>query len=515
MSESPRSRDAQAYHEDEYRRLFDSSLHAIFVSNGDDHLIDINPVGVRLFGFESKQDMLSLDVASTLCWNPGDRKRTLAKLLSGETADASESVFKTRSGERIRVRETISAIYGDDGRLASAQSILSDETELRRLEKQLLLAQKAGAVGRLVEGVSHDFNNLLTAINGYSELILVQIADDDPLRAGVLEIRQAGQRAADLTRRLLTLSRQQIASPRVTGLNRVVRDLEKLLARVIGESIEIEISLEPDLPTLLADVSQLEQIVLNLAINAQDSIDGSGRVTLGTSLVRRPGPLRGYVELSVNDSGLPMSTELRTTLTEPLRAGHSKLGLAVVNRIVRDNGGQVAVESEPGQGNTVRLFFPPAKETVDSFDLVPESTPRGLPRGTETVLLVEDEATVRDLVQRVLESQGYRVLPARSADEALAACERLTDPLDLLLTDIVMPQTPGPVLAEHLQELYPDLKVLFISGYSDSHEGIRLLGERRAAFLAKPFSPGTLAYKVRDFLDDGLIPDGSPDYSGA
>ena len=508
MSDHFRPRATPQSRDDEYRRLFEESRDAIVVSTVDGWLVDINPAGVRLFGYDSREDMLSLDVAADLYWNPEDRKRPQADLLAHGAIEDREIEVKTRSGGRLRVQETASAIYGSDGEICGSRSILRDVTAQRRLEEQLRQSQKMEAVGRLAEGVAHDFNNLLTAINGYSELTLVQIPEDDPLRAGIAEIRQAGKRAAELTRRLLTLSRHQVSSPRNLELNRVVRDMEKLLQRVLGEDIELETTLDRELPAIFVDQSQIEQIILNLAIKARDAMPSGGRLALETTTrTAEADPHEGFVELAVRDTGEGMSSEALERLFEPSSTitdlgRDARLGLAVAHRSVQQCGGHVAVESTLGSGSTFRLFFPPAPAPVvtSAVDLGHLAT--ALPRGHETILLVEDETTVLDLVRRILEAQGYQVLAAHDADAALKICGQLVEHPDLLLTDVVMPRTNGPVLAENLQELYPDLKVLFMSGYTDSHTGVRLLNERRAAFLPKPFSPEILAHKVREILDE-------------
>ena len=268
---------------DEYRRLFEDSRDAIYIGTADGRLLDINPAGVELFGYDSREEMLSLDIAEDLYWNPEDRKRSHALFFARGYLEDLEIELKTRAGQRLRVRETASAIRDESGEITGFRGILRDVTEHRRLEEQLRQAQKMEAVGRLAEGVAHDFNNLLTAINGYSELALLQLAEDHPLHTHLTEIRKAGKRAADLTRRLLTLSRNPSAAPRKLDLNRIVADMEKLLRRVIGEDIELTTLLDPELRAVYADQSEIEQILLNLAINARDAMADGGRLTFETA----------------------------------------------------------------------------------------------------------------------------------------------------------------------------------------------------------------------------------------
>ena len=507
MSDDRSRREGRPVAGDEYRRLFEDSRDAIYLGTVDGRLLDINPAGVQLFGYSSKEDMLSLDIATDLYWNPEDRKQVQAEFLAKGFIKDLEIELRTRSGQRILVRESASAIYDDDGKICGSRGILHDITEHRQLENQFRQAQKMEAIGRLAEGVAHDFNNLLTAINGYSELILVQISEESPVRAAVSEIRRAGTRAAELTRRLLTLSRHQTTAPRKLDLNEVVAEIEKLLRRVIGEQVVLETILDRGLPPILADRSQIEQVILNLAINARDAMPDGGRLTLETARRELSDSSAGWVLLMVSDTGGGMNEVVREHLFEPFfttkeRAHNSGLGLAIVYGIVQQCGGRINVESTAGSGSTFRLTFPPADIAgTESATSVASQQSVVLPTGNETVLLVEDEDSVRDLVQKILEIQGYRVLAAQDAQAAFEICGRLAGPLDLLLTDVVMPATSGPILAERLQERYRDLKVLFMSGYTDSHSGVRLLNQRRAAFLPKPFSPEVLAHKVREVLD--------------
>ena len=505
MSEDPRPREVPLS-SDDYRVLFEESRDAVIFGTVDGLLRDINPAGVRLFGYDSKEDMLSLDIETDLHCGPADRQNIQTSLLTDNRVEDRELEIQTLSGERIRVEETASAIYDDKRELSGFLVTLRDVTEREHLQEQLRQSQRIATVGHLAEGVAHDFNNLLTAINGYSELILVHSPENDPARKGVTEIRKAGLRAAELTRRLLSLSRHKVVSPRRLDLSRVVSGMAKLLRRVIGEDVEIETLLASDLPPIFADQGEIEQIILNLAINARDAIPSGGRLTLETSRAENAAdPQLELVEMAVRDTGEGLSSDIRGRIFEPLFTTrecchHAGLGLAIVNRSVQECGGHVEVESSRGQGSVFRIFFPREEGSIDSIvDDQPLATLQS--RGNETVLLVEDEASVRNLVQRILEFHGYLVLPAHDSKTALEICAQLSDQPDLLLTDVVMPLTSGAVLAERLRGRYPGLKVLFMSGYADSRIGVHLLNQRRAAFLAKPFAPQILARKVREVLD--------------
>lgn len=498
---------------EEYRRLFEESRDAIYIGTIGGRLLDINGAGLRLFGYSSKEDMQSLEIGRDLYWNPEDRKRIERLFRQQGYFEDIELELKTSHGKRLRVLESASAIRHEDGEIIGFRGILKDVTEHRKLEEQLRQSQKMEAVGRLAGGVAHDFNNLLTAINGYSELALARMTADEPLRGALTEIRKAGKRAAELTRRLLTLSRRQMVAPRRLNLNRAVTDMEKLLRRVLGEDIELSTQLDPTLHPIFADQGQIEQMVLNLAVNARDAIPHGGRLELESRNVQLPDDgvnpsipdLEGsYVLLAVSDTGCGMETEVQERIFEPFfttkeEHHNSGLGLSIVYGIVQQNKGHIAFESQRTEGTRFHLFFP-ALEPEEPKEKPAETRGNTLPRGSETILLVEDDDGVRALVQQILELQGYRVLSAANARQAMAMCDEFPGRPDLLLTDVVMPEKSGPELAEDLELRFPGLKILFMSGYTDSHTGVRMVTERKAAFLPKPFTPEVLAHRLREVL---------------
>lgn len=512
-SERRRAREALRSSEEKYRRLFEESRDTIYIGTLQGELLDINAAGVRLFEYESKEEMLSLDIGRDLYWNPPDRKGLEDLFTEQGFIEDAELELKTRTGKRLRVRETASPVFDEAGNIVGFRGIVRDVTDQRQVEEQLRQSQKMEAVGRLAGGVAHDFNNLLTAINGYSELVLARLKGSDPIYESVSEIRKAGKKAADLTRRLLTLSRHQVVAPRRLSLNQVVLEMEKLLRRVLSEDIELETRLEPGLDPIYGDQAQIEQVLLNLSVNARDAMPSGGRLLLETSNVQLPrdalvpqtpeGLVPGpYVRLTVGDTGTGMDREIREKLFEPFfttkEPGHnSGLGLAMVYSIVKQARGHIEVDSQKGTGTRFQIYFPRLEH--ETARATGSATPSFL--GNETILLVEDEEAVRALVRHVLELKGYRVLQAASALQALAICDSLEVSPDLLLTDVVMPERSGTALAEDLERRYDNLKILFISGYTDSHSGVRLITERRAAFLPKPFTPEELASKVRTVLD--------------
>ena len=388
-----------------------------------------------------------------------------------------------------------------------------DVTESRALEEQLRQAQKMEAVGRLAGGIAHDFNNLLTAILGYAQLAAARLKQEDPMRIELSEIEKAGQRAADLTRQLLAFSRKQVLQPRVLNLNEIVGDTDKMLRRLIGEDIEFTTSLKDRLGSVRADTGQIEQVLVNLAVNSRDAMPKGGKLTIETSEVEldesysafhfdvQPGP---YVLLAVSDTGTGMDAKTLSHVFEPFfttkEAGKGTgLGLSTVYGIVKQSGGHVAVYSEPGVGTTFKIYLPRVEGLPErasgSFKRAREAG------GTETVLVVEDEEAVRRLVCRSLEAHGYKTVPAASASEALLACEKHAGEIHLMLTDVVMPHLSGRELAQRIAALRPRMKVLFMSGYTDNaivHHGVLDAG---MPFLQKPFTPRSVAQKVREVLD--------------
>jgi two-component system cell cycle sensor histidine kinase/response regulator CckA len=387
------------------------------------------------------------------------------------------------------------------------------EEALRQSEERLRQAQKMEAVGRLAGGVAHDFNNLLTVITSYSDLLLEDLGADDPKRDDVGEIRKAAEGAAALTRQLLAFSRQQVLAPKVLDLKATVGGTEKLLKRLIGEDVRLTTELARDLGAVKADPVQLEQIIINLAVNARDAMPTGGRLTIEAAnmemdevYVRSHAPARPgrYVMLAVSDTGIGMDEQTKARIFEPFfttkESGKGTgLGLATVYGIVKQAGGFIWVYSEPGRGTSFKVYLPRVDEPPE-----PEVARAAAPepaRGTETVLVVEDAASVRMVTRQVLERYGYAVLEAPNGDTALRLATKHHGPIHLLLTDVVMPGLSGRQLAEQLAQLRPDMKVLYVSGYGDSavvHHGILEAG---VAYLQKPFTPEALARRVRDTLD--------------
>lgn len=435
-----------------------------------------------------------------------------ATLQSGE-AWHGHLINRKKDGSLYTEEATISPVYGQGGVIVNYVAVKRDVTRELRREEQLRQAQKMEAVGRLAGGVAHDFNNLLTAISGYTGLLLARFPNPaDPIRQDLEQIQKAGERAASLTRQLLAFSRKQVLQPEVIDLNGTVADMDDMLRRLLGEDIDIRTDLAPGLGRVLADRGQLEQVILNLAVNARDAMPGGGRLTIETANVVldeayagqqvevRPGP---YVRLAVSDTGAGMGPEVLSYLFEPFFSTKGQqgtgLGLATVHGIIKQSGGHIDVYSEQGYGTTFNVYLPRLEED-------PAVRPQGMawpaiPGGTETILVVEDEGRVRELVTRALEGRGYTVFAASSPDEALQIGRQEPGPIHLLLTDVIMPGMNGRALAEQLTLIRPKIKVLYMSGYTDSaiiHHGVL---EPGVAFIQKPFSLAAIAVKVRETLD--------------
>ena len=388
----------------------------------------------------------------------------------------------------------------------------ADEEAIKQKDEQLRQSQKLESVGRLAGGIAHDFNNMLTAINGYSEIILRQLPAGDPLRPKVEEIKKAGERSASLTHQLLAFSRRQVLQPARLDLNDVVRDTSTMLQRLLGEDLELKIVLDPNLGPVEADIGQLTQVIMNLAVNARDAMPDGGSVTIETAniyldqasavsvVLAAPGP---YVMLAVTDTGTGISPDDRPHIFEPFYTTKEMgrgtgLGLATVYGIVKQSGGYIWVESEPGAGSTFRIYLPRIEEEAAAAEADPAAK---IPSGTETILIVEDEPLVRSLTRQVLEECGYNVVEAANGIEALEICQSRRHDIDLLITDVVMPDLGGRELAAEVSLLDPELPILFTSGYTDDDIVRRGIIEVGANFIQKPFNLELLAHKVRELLN--------------
>ena len=414
----------------------------------------------------------------------------------------------TAKQRRVWVRAIGQAERASDGTIVRVLGAFQDIDDRRRLEEQLRQAQKMEAIGQLAGGVAHDFNNILSVILGYTSLILDELKPGDPLRDEISEVRRAGERATDLTRQLLAFSRKQMLQPRVLDIHQVISGMARMLTRVLGEDIELVLTTAPGVGKVLADPSQLEQIVLNLAVNARDAMPRGGTLTFAVaSAALDPTPagaLPSHVVLSISDTGVGMDADTRERIFEPFfttkaTGDGTGLGLATVFGIVQQSGGHIVVESAPGKGATFRIYLPRTDLTTGGAAAIP--TDGASLRGTETILLVEDEEQVRVVTRAILQRHGYTVIDAQNGGEAFMICEDRTGPIHLLLTDVVMPRMSGRELAAHLQPLRPDMRVLYASGYTEDAVVRHGLDGGSIDFIQKPVTPGALLRKVREVLD--------------
>jgi two-component system cell cycle sensor histidine kinase/response regulator CckA len=400
--------------------------------------------------------------------------------------------------------------FAADGTPERLIGTLMDITDANKLEEQLRQAQRLDSIGRLAGGIAHDFNNLLTVINGYAAMSVDDLSIDSPVRNSLQEIYAAGQRAAELTQQLLAFSRKQLLRPVIVDLNKVIRDLSKMLNRLIGEDISLVMRLAPDLRNITADPSQVQQVIMNLAVNSRDAMPNGGTLIIETGNIYldeeyvsghpqvQPG---NYSMLAVTDDGIGMSAETQERLFEPFFTTKAKgqgtgLGLSTVYGIVRQSGGRVWVYSEPNRGTTFKVYFPSTEQPAsDSAPAV-----KGDQHGHETILVVEDQDEVRNLAVRALEKFGYTVFSAKSAEDAVAFCSRKEHALDLVVTDVIMPGMNGGELARQLRSLNPKLRVLFMSGYTDNVIAHRGVLDEGVEFLQKPFTADRLAEQVRTVL---------------
>jgi len=496
--------------ESKYRQIFENSPEAMWVYDRETlGFLAVNEATVRRYGY-TREEFLRMTIRDMY---PASEHARLAEVLADERPGprtVHDLIHRRKDGTLMNA-ETSSDVVVMGGRAARLVHA-RDMTERTRLETQLRQAQRMEAVGQLAGGVAHDFNNLLTAIIGYADLLLEDMPVGEHRRHDVEEIRTASQSAADLTQQLLAFSRKQVLQPRVLDLNDVVKRAEKLLRRLIGENIELSTTLAADLGTVRADPAQLEQVIVNLAVNARDAMPGGGSLIIETAnrdltaadaSPELPVPAGRYVQLCVTDTGSGMDDATRARLFEPFfttkeMGKGTGLGLATVYGIVKQSDAFIGVDSKVGDGTTFRVLLPRVAEPAQPLRL---STPVPMPRGRETILLVEDERAIRLVVRRTLERQGYAVLDAPDGTGALDVAAGHDGAIDLMISDVVMPGMGGDALARELARSRPDTRVLFISGYSEDAIEQRGVLKPGVAYLAKPFGPDQLARKVREVLD--------------
>jgi two-component system cell cycle sensor histidine kinase/response regulator CckA len=507
------------------RTLIDNMPDFIYVKDRESRFLVGNIAVARLMGVATPDGLLGNrdfdfypeELAARYYAGDQEVMATGEPLIAREEPGAdSEGNMRWFSTTKAPLRDAAGEIIGIVGIGRDITERMQVEEERENLQAQLLQSQKMEAVGQLTAGIAHDFNNLLTAITGFAQLIQLRLAPDDPIQGMVVKIWDSGQRAAGLVRQLMTFSRRQIIDPQLLDLNAAVADMDDMLLRVIREDVELKMALAPDLWPVMVDPAQIEQVIVNLAVNAADAMPHGGKLTIETSnvvldenyvadhLEAQPGE---HVLLAVSDTGVGMSHGVQAHLFEPFfttkeRGEGTGLGLATVYGIVKQSGGDIWVYSQEGHGTAFKIYLPRAEGTVELLPRAEEAGARAMPAGGETILLVEDNAEVRGLARQVLERQGYTLLEAGNGQQALALAASHTGPIHLLLTDVIMPGMSGSSLSERLVQSHPDVRILYMSGYTDDtirHHGVLGTG---IAFLQKPFNSSDLARKVRTVLDE-------------
>jgi PAS domain S-box-containing protein len=496
--------------EEKYRIFFEQNLAGNYFCTSEDVILGCNPAFLHMFGFASEEEVKGANFAS-LYASSEERGRFLQELKQQGRLECYGKEYRRRDGSPLYATENAIGIFDESGELGEIHGFLMDETKHRETEQRLQQAQKMEAVGQLAGGVAHDFNNILSIINGHSELLLSNPQIEEATRHRVEQILQSGRRAAGLTHQLLAFSRKQLLQPRILSLNTVIEGIEKMLRRLIGDDIEIKTALSPDLALVKADLSQMEQVIINFCINARDAMPDGGRITIETAnwevdeipaaqQFMRPGH---YVRLAVSDTGTGIDKETLARIFEPFftTKGSAKgtgLGLATVYGIVKQSGGYVWANSNAGQGSTFVVCLPsmPGQEPLNEK----EAKLPGVARGSETILLVEDASPVRAVIREFLEASGYTVLEAKDGEGAIEIAGNYQGKISLLLTDISLPKIKGPALAQHLLQQRSAMKVLYMSGYADRMTIPDGVLPTSMAFLQKPFTRMELAVKLCEVL---------------
>jgi two-component system cell cycle sensor histidine kinase/response regulator CckA len=515
ISEQKRKEEMLQKSESKFRTIFERVAVGIALVSIDGQLVETNPALREMlrYGEEELRNRVFNEFI-----HPEDAAIDVdldQELIAGKRDHYQiEKRFIRKDGGVVWCQLNVSFIRGGQQERPFTICMVEDITERKRLETQFFQSQKMETIGRLAGGIAHDFNNLLTVIKGYTQLSLNHIQEGDPCRENLEEIKSAAERAAELTNQLLTFSRRQILDMKVLDLNTIVRGLEKMTGRIIGEDIEMFTVLDDHLGRVKTDPGQLEQVILNLVVNARDAMPAGGKLAIETANVvlddtyarTHIGVTPGsYVMLSVSDTGYGISPEIKELIFEPFFTTKEEgkgtgLGLSTIYGIVKQSGGNIWVYSEPGQGTTFKIYLPRIEEETGALPVQDDTD--HLPMGKETVLLVEDDPSLRALAARVLRYQGYKVLEATNGHEAIGiARENVQEKIDLLLSDVVMPHMGGRELVKRMKTLHSEVRVLFISGYTEHaityHAGLK----PGTPFLQKPFSPTALAKKVREVLD--------------
>jgi len=512
ITDQKRAEEALRQSAADLRSLVEGAPFGIYRVDFGGHIHLANPALARMLGYASPEDLQGRNLADIYS-DPAAGNQSILENWGTQGFWELDTEWKRQDGRPISVRLTGRYVPNSSQDAAYLEVFAEDVTERRNLERQFLQSQKMDAIGRLAGGVAHDFNNLLSVILGHAEILGQRLTGDDRFGKSVDAVQQAAERAAALTSQLLAFSRKQVVAPKVIDLNLAVREMQKLVRRILSEDIEVILRLQPDLGLVKIDPGQLDQVLMNLAVNSRDAMPDGGRLVIETANVELDdtyvrqhlgAQIGSYVRLLVSDTGKGMDASVMAHIFEPFFTTKEKgkgtgLGLSTVYGIVKQAGGYVMAYSEPGDGTTFRIYLPRTDQAASVREerrLLDE-----IPGGSETILVVEDETALRQLARTLLEESGYRVFDAANAQEALAIARDPENHIDLVLTDVVMPHMSGRELADQLSAARPNLRVIYMSGYADdviSHRGVLLAG---ATLLLKPFTRRVLLTKIRESLD--------------
>jgi PAS domain S-box-containing protein len=513
ITERKKAEEALHKSEEKYRTLFEESKDAVYVSTPEGRFLDINPAGVELFGYPSKDEILKVDIARGIYLNPEDRKKFIQILQQQGFVKDFEIQAKRKDGEILDLLLSSTPVYNKEGAMVAYRGIIRDITQHKKLEAQFRQAQKMEAIGRLTGGIAHDFNNILQAIMSIGGLLQFKTKEDDPLRECVNDLFAVAERAASLTKSLLAFSRKQIISLMPINLNDIIKNAEKILSRVMGEDIELKTNLSDKDLVIMADSGQIEQVLMNLVTNARDAMPEGGQLIIETDTVEMDdeyikthgyGKAGKYALMTVTDTGIGMDEETKKKLFEPFfttkEVGKGTgLGLSTVYGIVKQHNGYINVYSEVGGGTAFKIYLPIIKpDILEKTEFAKEGMV--YTGGTETILIAEDDEPVRKLTKETLERAGYKVIDAVDGDDAMEKFMEHKDEIQLLLLDVIMPKRNGREVYDEIRKIRPEVRVIFVSGYPADFIATKGIIEEGLNYIAKPLPPNQLLKKIREAL---------------
>jgi len=498
--------------EEKYRRFFEEDLSGNFVTDNSGVIEDCNSSFVRLLGYSNRDNLIGVNI-NEFFDNKEDADLLWERLYEEGSIRLFETAFRSAKGKPLTVLANIIAQVNKDNSIGEVKGYVLDTTERKHLEEQLRQSQKMEAIGRLAGGIAHDFNNLLTVIMGYSNIVLEGMQEDSQWYGDIIGIQNAVKKAVTLTRQLLAFSRHQVLKPEIVDINKLIEDMKKMIRRLITENIDMHAYLDADKTNIKVDPGQLEQVIINLVVNAKDAMPEGGTLIIQTENIQvekqRPLiiselPPGQYVVMTMRDNGQGMDSTLIEKIFDPFFTTKEKgkgtgLGLSTVYGIVQQSNGYIDVETEKGKGTAFHLYFPLSSEVIAAKK--PEKSLMGVDNGNEMILVVEDEDAVRKFITKILYQKGFEVLEAKNGGEAILLCEEHKNDIQLVLSDVVMPFMDGGKLVDRLTQIQPDLKVILMSGYPDGTISEKQPGTQDFIFMQKPFEPETLLNNIRKALD--------------